>query len=132
SRRWRGLRRRGRVIKRRRLASCSGTGERLMELEALNAARRRHNASVTLMSLCLTTVLGIALSSYLALCTRSVQFSARLLHNDKARELAQVGLEEALWALNQNDWTSSGPAGTTAWTTSGSDRTVTLSYTLPG
>ena len=76
-------------------------------------------ASVTLVALCLTTALGIALGSYVALCTRSTQFSTRLLQQEKARELVQVGLEEALWALNRNTWNASGPNGTSSWTTAG-------------
>jgi hypothetical protein len=93
---------------------------------------RPERASATLVSLCLMTALGIALGSYLALSTRSAQFSNRSQQMERAQQLAQVGLEEALWALNENTWTTSGPDGTAAWTTSGADRTVTLTYTLPG
>jgi hypothetical protein len=93
---------------------------------------RRQRASATLMSLCLMTALGIALGSYLALSTRSAQFSNRFLQAERAQQLAQVGLEEALWALNENTWTASGPDGTNAWTTSGANRTVTLTYPLSG
>jgi hypothetical protein len=84
--------------------------------------------SVTLVALCFTTVLAIALGSYIALCQRSYDLSTQLLHEDKVRQLAQTGLEEALWALNQNSWTGSGPAGDVAWTTSGANRTVALAY----
>lgn len=94
--------------------------------------RSPRRGSITLVALCLTTVLGIALGSYLALCLRSTQFSTRQLNLEKARELAQTGLEEALWALNQNTWNASGPDGATAWSTSGANRTVTLAYTLDG
>lgn len=103
-----------------------------MAVEKKLAPARRIRASVTLVSLCLTTAIGIALTSYLALCTRSGQFSTRLLQQDRARELAQVGLEEALWALNQNSWSASGPDGTTAWAVSGANRTTTLAYTFSG
>lgn len=92
----------------------------------------RLRGSVTLVALCLTTAIGIALASYVALCTRSTQLSTRLLHQEKARELVQIGLEEALWALNQNNWGASGPSGNTAWTTSGANKTVTLSYPMTG
>ncbi|SDS05535.1 hypothetical protein [Opitutus sp. GAS368] len=84
--------------------------------------------SVTLVALCLTTVLAIALGSYIALCQRSYDLSTQLLHEDKVRQLAQTGLEEALWALNQNSWTGSGPAGDVAWTTRGANRTIVLAY----
>lgn len=94
--------------------------------------RIRKRASVTLVSLCMTTSLGIALGTYLSLCTRSGQFSTRMLHQEKAQELAQVGMEEALWALNQNNWSESGPGNNMTWTTSGADRNVVLSYSLPG
>lgn len=103
-----------------------------MAADSSPARIRAQRGSITLVALCLTTALGIALGSYLALCSRSVQFSTRLLNQDKAREFAQVGFEEALWALNQNSWSSSGPSGSTAWGTSGANRTITLPYTLPG
>ncbi|MES2694412.1 MAG: hypothetical protein V4773_13125 [Verrucomicrobiota bacterium] len=92
----------------------------------------RPRGSITLLALSLTTVMAIALASYLALCSRSNDFSTRQLQQDKVRELAQVGLEEALWALNQKNWTSSGPGGNTAWSISGPNRTVTLSYPMSG
>jgi hypothetical protein len=100
-----------------------------MAPEATGKSRR---GSVTLVALCMTTALGIALGSYIGLCSRSVQFSTRQLQQDRVRELAQVGLEEALWALNQDTWTTSGPAGNQTWTTSGANRTVTLTYPLDG
>ena len=58
--------------------------------------RSRQHGSVTLVALCFAAVLAITLTSYLALCSRSYDFSTRLLHEEKARQLAQTGLEEAL------------------------------------
>jgi hypothetical protein len=84
--------------------------------------------SISLMALCLISALGVAVSSYLALLTQTQRFGVRQFQNDRVHELAQTGLEEALWALNQNNWTGSGPSGGTAWTTSGSSRSVTLNY----
>lgn len=94
--------------------------------------RRTQRASVTLVALCVSTAIGIALGSYVALCSRSMQLSARSAQREKANELVQTGLEEALWALNQDTWTSSGPDGSTAWTTAGANRTATLSYPMTG
>lgn len=94
----------------------------------MRAPDYRQQASVTLVALCFTTVLAIVLSSYLMLCYNSYRLSTRLLHEDKARQLALVGLEESLWALNQANWTSSGPGSASAWTISGSSQTVTLTY----
>jgi hypothetical protein len=99
-----------------------------MEANGMRDRCRNKRASVTLMALCLTTVLSIALSSYLMLCLRSYQLSTRSFHEDQSRHLAQLGLEEALWALNQNNWTSSGPASAASWTTSGTTQSITLSY----
>ncbi len=72
--------------------------------------------------------MAIALLSYYGLCRSSYIYSTRLFHEDRARELGQVGLEEALWALNQNTWTQSGLTGDKTWTLSGADRTLTLNY----
>jgi hypothetical protein len=94
------------------------------------ASEEKTKGSITLVALCMTIVIGIALASHLALCSRSAQSSARALNQAKTAELAQTGLEEALWALNQNTWTSSGPEGNTTWSTIGANRTVTLNYVL--
>jgi hypothetical protein len=94
----------------------------------MRARLHDRTGSVTLVALCFTAVLAIALSSYLALYQRSYDLSTRLLHEDKARQLAQTGLEEALWALNQATWTGSGPSSNTPWNTSGPNRTITLAY----
>lgn len=84
--------------------------------------------SVALATLCLVTALGVAVASYFALLTHTQRQALRQFQNDRARELAENGLEEALWALNQNNWTGSGPANSTAWSTSGANRTVALNY----
>lgn len=84
--------------------------------------------AVTLVALCLTTALSIGIASFLALCLRSSQFSARVINQKKVSQLAQIGLEEALWALNHNQWAASGPDGVTPWTVSGTQRTATLTY----
>jgi len=85
-------------------------------------------AAITLVALSLISALGLAVGSYLALFSRSLELGVRQFHNDRARELAQTGLEEALWALNQDNWSGSGPSGAVAWTTTGLNRSVTLDY----
>ena len=72
-----------------------------------------------LAALCFATVLAIALGSYLSLCTRSLQMSSRNLSSGHSVELAEAGMEEALWALNKSDWTN-------GWTISGTTATKTL------
>lgn len=99
-----------------------------MEIDSANPASRSRRAAISLVALCLTTALGVGVGSYLALILHSRNLADRRLHLERAREIAQVGLEEALWALNQNNWTSAGPTSSTAWTVAGANRTVTLNY----
>jgi hypothetical protein len=101
------------------------------EAAPLFVQRQREQGSITLLALCMTAAMAIALGTYVALCARSAQFAARLVNREKAQQLAQAGLEDALWALNQNSWSSAGPNGTGVWATSGVNRTLTLTYTLP-
>jgi hypothetical protein len=89
---------------------------------------RSIRGAISLISLCLISALGVVVGSYFALVTHAQQLGTRQFQNGRTAELAQVGLEEALWALNQNTWTGSGPVGSTAWTTSGASRTVLLDY----
>jgi hypothetical protein len=89
---------------------------------------RSIRGAISLISLCLISALGVVVGSYFALVTHAQQLGTRQFQNGRTAELAQAGLEEALWALNQNTWTGSGPAGSTAWTTSGANRTVLLDY----
>ncbi|MBI5768846.1 MAG: hypothetical protein HZA93_13695 [Verrucomicrobia bacterium] len=73
-----------------------------------------------LAAMCFAAALAIALGSYLTLCYRSLQMSTRNMSSTHSVELAEVGMEEALWALNKNDWSSWTITGTTATkTTSG-------------
>ena len=67
-----------------------------------------------LAALCFSTVMAIALASYLTLCYRTLELSTRSLQGTQSIELAETGMEEALWALNKNDWTSWTIVGTTA------------------
>jgi hypothetical protein len=64
--------------------------------------------------LCFAAVLSLSLSSYLAVCYRSLVLSNRGMQSTHSIELAEVGMEEALWALNNNDWSGWTIAGTTA------------------
>ena len=65
--------------------------------------RTSERGSALLASLCFAMVMAIALGSYLTLCTRSLQLSTRNLNSAHSVELAETGMEEALWALNKND-----------------------------
>ena len=67
-----------------------------------------------LAALCFSTVMAIALASYLSLCYRTLELSSRSVQGTQSIELAETGMEEALWALNKNDWSSWTITGTTA------------------
>lgn len=67
--------------------------------------------SALLAAMCFTIVLALALASYQAVCYYTLKMGSRSVQTSRSRELAEAGLEEALWALNQGatyDWSSSG------------------------
>jgi type II secretory pathway component PulK len=82
----------------------------------MRLSKDNNRGSVVLVAFCLVAVIGIALASYINACYQSLASSTSEFHNRKARYLAEVGIEEALWALNNATWTSSGPASTLSWT----------------
>lgn len=98
--------------------------------------------SITLVALCLAVVIGISLASYLAVCQQSLLLSTRTVQLGKARQLAETGLEEALWSLNAyvnpssavaaTAWTSVSSTTPTVsalnvpWTTSGNNKSCTI------
>ena len=59
-------------------------------------------------------VMALALGSYLALCSQAMQLSSRNLNGGHSLELAESGMEDALWALNGSNWTGWTVSGTTA------------------
>ena len=63
---------------------------------------------MVLVALCLTIVLGIAVAGYVALCERTMVLSNRSFCYTSSTQLAETGLEEALWALNQDRNTRGG------------------------
>ncbi len=79
---------------------------------------------MVLVALCLTIVLGIAVAGYVALCARTMVLSNRSFCYTSSTQLAETGLEEALWALNQGrntrggyswqGWTIDNTSGTAA------------------
>ncbi len=87
--------------------------------------RRGNRGSALLAALCFSTVLVISLGSYMTVCYRSLALSSRTVQGTRAIELAETGMEDALWALNKNDWS--------AWTITGSTATRTISgFTFDG
>lgn len=75
---------------------------------------RSERGAVMLAALCLAMVFAICLSSYIALCYTSLTMSSRNLMNSLSSELAETGVEQALYARNNGDWTGWSLAGSTA------------------
>lgn len=83
-----------------------------------HASRSSERSAALLAALCFATVLALALGSYISVCYTTLQMSSRTVQSTRSVELAETGMEEALWALNKNDWSG--------WTLSGSTATKTL------
>jgi len=56
---------------------------------------------VVLVALCLVIVLGIAVTGYVAVCARTMEMSNRSFCTTSSVQLAEIGMEEALWSLDQ-------------------------------
>jgi hypothetical protein len=82
-----------------------------------------------LAALCLAMVFAICLSSYVALCYASLKLSTRNQMSMRGLEIAEMGLEQGLYALNANngvgDWTG-------GWTPQGSGEAITMAVTSSG
>lgn len=79
----------------------------------------RRRGAALLAALCFAMVLAVALGSYITVCYRTLELSGRNVQSTRSVELAETGMEEALWALNHNDWSG--------WTIAGPTATRTLS-----
>ncbi len=95
--------------------------------------RASEKGTVLIVALLICSVIGISLGSYLALSKSSLKLANRTFYNTSAINLAETGVEEALWCFNQ---ATAGVAVGTAWnywTTSGNlaKRTFT-DFTLSG
>jgi len=85
-----------------------------MSLRGAQSLPSSNRGAAMLAALCFALVLAIALSSYITMCYRSLQMSTRNANNGHSVELAETGMEEALWALHNNDWSGWTILGKTA------------------
>ena len=74
--------------------------------------------SVLLITMILTLGLAIFLGSFVKLAMSAYKFSNRSFHSNGCIDLAEAGLEEALFALNNTDWTG--------WTSSSGHMSLTI------
>lgn len=84
-----------------------------------------NRGAALLAALCFTLVLALALGSYITACYRSLQMSNRNMNSGHSVELAETGMEEALWALHEAS--SNSTYTWSGWTRSGTTATKTLS-----
>ena len=82
--------------------------------------RDPQRGSLILVALCFVAVLGIALASYLAVSNQSMKLSNRSFQTGVSEQLAEMGLERGLLALNTNDWSG--------WTINGTTATQTITF----
>lgn len=78
-----------------------------------------NRGSVLIVALLLSAAIAVSIGSYMSLSRSSLQLSNRSFYNTAAVNLAETGIEEALWSFNQV--TAGAPLYTawTGWTVSG-------------
>jgi hypothetical protein len=69
---------------------------------AVEMGSPKRRGSALLATLCLAGVLSLSVSGYLAVCYRSLVVSNREINASHSIELAEIGMDEALWALNNS------------------------------
>lgn len=83
-------------------------------LLALQPLPRSERGSLLIVALILSAIIGISLASYLHLGRTSLTVSNRALYNNAAMNLAENGLEEAMYSINRlvadasYSWTADG------------------------
>lgn len=96
----------------------------------MNARELRNRGSVLLVVMCFAAVLGIGVAGYIALCSRAMQLSNRSVQAGLSKQIAETGIEEALRALNKNDWSGWTSGGVTVtWSDNGTTgKKATISF----
>lgn len=91
----------------------------------LNHPFRSERGSLLIVAMLLCAIIGISLASYIKLSRTSLTISNRAFYNNGAMNLAETGLEESMYAINQMvaddtyswpGWTNDGTLATSnAW-----------------
>lgn len=82
---------------------------------------RRTRGALLIVALLICAVIGISITSYIQLGRTSLTVANRALYNNAAMNLAENGLEEAMYAINQDATASSYSWSGDGWTTSGTE-----------
>lgn len=85
------------------------------------AHSRSERGSLLIVAMILSAVIGISIASYLSLARTGMQISDRALHSNAAMNLAENGLEQAVYAINKKISTPSYDWAASAWTISGAN-----------
>jgi hypothetical protein len=101
-----------------------------------SAGRRSERGSLLTTAMIFATAIALSLGGYLQLCATSLKLANRSFYSNAAMNLADAGVEKAMWTLNQvtskklsvtNAWSD-----TNGWTVIGSDARTTLTdFPLP-
>jgi len=84
--------------------------------------KRRHPASgrrgsLLIVAMLFSILIGMFLASYIKLGQSTLELANRSFYNNAAINLAETGLEHAMWSINQ--MVEDNPAAWSGWTTSG-------------
>lgn len=105
----------------------AASNRRSFDRRSLHSAR----GSVLIVSLLLAAIIAISLTSYLKMSTSAFNLAQRNFLDNSAMNLAEVGLERALYCFNQVQ--ASGVATATAWSAWTTDTTAhTAKLTVSG
>ncbi len=109
-----------------------------MNLRAQRTIPSGERGSTLLVAMCFTLVLAVALASYQTACYYTLKTGSRNEQSIRSRQLAEAGLEEALYALtnrNFTGWTITGGVYTkslTGFTYESAQVTGTVNLTITG
>ena len=78
-----------------------------------------------MVAMILSIALALSAASYISLTLSTLRSATRSFYYNTAFNVAEAGLEEALWALNNNDW------GKHGWVESGTSRILTGALATP-
>lgn len=82
---------------------------------------KSRRGSLLIVAMIFSAVLGIAITSYIQLARTNLNVSSRAFYNNAGINLAETGLEEAMWSINQmvannpDAWKGWSEDGTNAW-----------------
>ncbi|MFT3868209.1 MAG: hypothetical protein QM715_06880 [Nibricoccus sp.] len=88
---------------------------------------QQNRGSILLVTMIFVVLVTFMVASYLGLTSTSLKVSHRMYHSIAALDVAESGLEEAMWSINNGGINTTG-----GWTINGADATKTVSNYLFG